>query len=246
MGTRYRYFTSDGGPPNGGAPPGAPSNPPGFGPFGCPPANGRPTFYLGPGVTSQPYTCHLFSPPGSAPSVICHPPSGAPPGAIYIGPHIPSAAGPTLIGSAGPPPYSNAPPPGGRVKGLLPRFPDRNSGYIFPKNNCTFHIVKGSRKPWDWQGLLLDFNVMHAPTNMKLEEFIEQVGAVERAPANTPRDRIGVVEVLESGNGTWLKGTEFMLGDDDGRMNMTLQEVGWDNDRGEAGRSKPVILVFLP
>lgn len=87
---------------------------------------------------------------------------------------------------------------------------------------------------------------MHAPTNMTLEEFIEQVGAVERAPANTPRDRIGVVEVLEAGNGTWLKGTEFMLGDEDGRMSMTLQEVGWDNDRGEAGRSKPVILVFLP
>jgi hypothetical protein len=28
MGPRYRYFTSDGGPPNGGAPPGAPPKPP--------------------------------------------------------------------------------------------------------------------------------------------------------------------------------------------------------------------------
>jgi hypothetical protein len=132
------------------------------------------------------------------------------------------------------------------VKGLLPKFPDRSSGYIFPKNNCTFHIVKGDRKPWEWQGLTLDFNVMHAPTNMTLAEFIEQVGAVEKAPSSTPRDQIGVVEVLEGGNGTWHKGTAFMLGDGGDRMKQTLQEVGWDNDRGEAGRGKPVILVFLP
>ena len=81
---------------------------------------------------------------------------------------------------------------------------------------------------------------------MALGEFIEQVGAVEKAPANTPADQIGVVEVLEGGNGTWHKGTMFMLGDGGARMNQTLQDVGWDNDRGEAGRSKPVILVFLP
>jgi hypothetical protein len=132
------------------------------------------------------------------------------------------------------------------VKGLLPRFPDRNSGYIFPKNNCTFHVIKGDRKPWEWQGLTLDFNVMHAPTNMTLEEFIEQVGAAEKAPANTPRDRIGVVEILEGGNGTWHQGTAFMLGDEEWRMKQTLEEIGWDNERGEAGRSKPVILAFLP
>jgi hypothetical protein len=160
----------------------------------------------------------------------------------------PAASGPKWIGSAatGSPPYSNPPPPGVRVKGLMPKFPDRNCGYIFPKKNCAFHIVKGDQKPWEWQGLILDFNVMHAPTNMTLAEFIEQVGAVEKAPANTPRDQIGVVEVLEGGNGTWHKGTAFTLGDGDHRLNQTLQDIGWDNDRGEAGRSKQVILVFLP
>lgn len=132
------------------------------------------------------------------------------------------------------------------MKGLLPKFPDRNSGYIFPKSNCTFHIVNGDMKPWEWQWLKLDFNVMHAPTTMTLTEFIEQVGAVEKAPPGTPRSQIGVVEVLEGGNGTWHRGTAFTLGDEDRRMKATLQEVGWDNNRGEAGRSKPVTLVFLP
>ena len=87
---------------------------------------------------------------------------------------------------------------------------------------------------------------MLAPANMTLGEFIELIGAVEKAPAHTPHDQIGVVEVLEGGNGTWHKGTAFMYGDGGYRMNQTLQDVGWDNDRGEAGRSKPVILAFLP
>jgi hypothetical protein len=277
MGTRYRYFTPDGGPPNGGAPPGAPKNPPGFGPFACPPSpSGPPSFCFGPGALPH-YTYHPFGPQGQQPSMICHPisapqsasviyhpTSALPPQAVYIGsqpssalassvfigsrPLPPPPPGPTWIDAAAPnpPPYNDAPPQGSRVKGLLPKFPDRNSGYIFPKNNCTFHIIKGDRKPWEWQGLTLDFNVMHAPTNMTLAEFIEQVGAIEKAPLSTPRDQIGVVEVFEGGNGTWHKGTAFMLGDGGNRMKQTLQEVGWDSDRGEAGRGKPVILVFLP
>ena len=131
-----------------------------------------------------------------------------------------------------------------RVKGLLPKFPDRGSGYIFPKSNCTFHIVKGEKKPWDHPGITLDFQVAHAPTSMKLGEFIEQVGALERAPAGTPHDYIGVQEIIEGGNGVWHKGTAFMLGD--WLADSTLNEVGWSSDRGEFGRGKPVIVVFLP
>src|ERR1700722_2053019 len=98
MGTRYRYFTPDGGPPNGGAPPGAPKNPPGFGPFACPPSpSGPPSFCFGPGAL-LPYAYHPFGPQGQQPSMICHPTSAPqpasvichpapalPPQAVYIG-----------------------------------------------------------------------------------------------------------------------------------------------------------------
>jgi len=90
----------------------------------------------------------------------------------------------------------------------------------------------------------LDFKVVNAPTSMKLNEFIEQVGAIDRAGPGVPRDRVGVQEILEAGNGVWRKGSEFML--DDWQGQSTLEDIGWSNDRGEAGRSKPVILVFLP
>lgn len=92
----------------------------------------------------------------------------------------------------------------------------------------------------------MEFTVSHAPTSMTIVEFIEQVGVMERAPAGTPRHLMGVTEALEGGGGVWHKGTTFLLGDGVYRLNQTLAEVGWDNDRGEAGRSKPVTLVFMP
>ncbi len=139
------------------------------------------------------------------------------------------------------------------MNGLLATFPDRNSGYIFPKSNCTFHLVKGDKKPWEHPGLILNFKAVHAPTSMKLIEFIEQVGALDHAPAGTPPEYVGVQEIIEGGNGVWHKGTVHLLGDNPfmpessgHQVEKTLERVGWTSDRGEAGRGKPVILVFLP
>ena len=147
---------------------------------------------------------------------------------------------------SGGPRYDDAPPPGARVKGLLPKFPDGSTGYIFPKSNCTFQIVIGSNKPWDGRGEALQFQVMHAPTSMRLAEFIEQIGAVGRAPPGTPPDQIGICEIVEAGNGAWRKGSAYYFGDGPHKMSQTLDQLGWGDDRGEAGRHKPVTICVLP
>src|SRR5271155_2174702 len=77
MGTRYRYFTPDGGPPNKGAPPDAPKNPRGFGPYGGikpPAAPSGPSLFCYGGLGMTPFGCLAFPPPPPPP-----PPSGPPP-----------------------------------------------------------------------------------------------------------------------------------------------------------------------
>ncbi len=80
---------------------------------------------------------------------------------------------------------------------------------------------------------------------MNIKEFIEQVGAPARAPKRCSEDAIGLCEVTEVGDGTWQKGSVFTLGDLP-KLGQTLEDVGWDDQRGEAGMGKPVWLVFLP
>lgn len=81
---------------------------------------------------------------------------------------------------------------------------------------------------------------------MSVEEFIEQAGAIERAGPRAAKSSVGIVEVIESGDGGWQKGTQITLGDPDATLAQTLADVGWDECRGEAGFGKPVWLVFLP
>lgn len=80
---------------------------------------------------------------------------------------------------------------------------------------------------------------------MNIKEFIEQLGAAARKPARAKDDDVGVCEVIESGDGTWQKGSEFTLGDLT-KLGQSLGDIGWDEFRGEAGMGKPVWLVLLP
>jgi hypothetical protein len=80
---------------------------------------------------------------------------------------------------------------------------------------------------------------------MTIKEFIEQVGALARKPARSSDDDVGVCEVIETGDGTWQKGSHFTLGDLP-KLAQNLADIGWDELRGEAGMGKPVWLVLLP
>ena len=43
-------------------------------------------------------------------------------------------------------------------------------------------------------------------------------------------DRYGLTECVETGNGSWEKGSTYVLSQD--RSRKTLAEVGWDETRG--------------
>jgi hypothetical protein len=81
---------------------------------------------------------------------------------------------------------------------------------------------------------------------MTVKEFIEQVGAQAQAPARSSDDDVGICEVIEVGDGTWQKGSQFVMSDLVPKLGQTLADVGWDELRGEAGKGKPVWLVLLP
>lgn len=195
-------------------------------------------------------------PPAPAPAYMAPPPayqpcqSGAQVYSAY--PLTQAAANPAPIyGAAAPAPgvqggQGGTLPPGARIRGELPVFPNRNSGYIFSKKQCAFNIIEGRTKPWKEPGCEVKFTTARADCRMTIKEFIEQVGALARAPARSSDDAVGVCEVLEAGDGTWQKGSVYSLGDSVARLGLTLADCGWDELRGEAGMGKPVWLVLLP
>lgn len=129
------------------------------------------------------------------------------------------------------------------MQGEIARFAS-GSGYVFPKSNCVFHVIMGGHKPWEWMDSSFDFRVLKAPSNMPVREFIEQVGALDAVPPSYPRHQVGVTETYELGEGKWAPGTTITLGDR--RADLTLADVGWTQNRGEAGRGKPVTIAFYP
>ena len=145
------------------------------------------------------------------------------------------------------------PPPGARVNGELAKF-NNKQGHIHSKNNTEFHVIVNGSKPWHWLGGTHNLQRYTCASSMTIDEFIEQVGAIERAPPGTPRDQIGVQEAIEMGNGAFKEGMALRLGDaaltyqqaDGTTAYQTLEQLGWGRQRGQAGRGKPVTIAFLP
>ncbi|KAF7505610.1 hypothetical protein GJ744_000619 [Endocarpon pusillum] len=263
MSRRYRYMTRDGHPPNQAVPPGVPHRDAGpqFIPVFTQPPSGYPQpIYVAtpPGAPPPPPGYCWLPTPAPAPGPTYAPPpppyqpcAGGPP--VYGGypPTQPAANPGPIHGTAQPTPgvaggTAGTLPPGARVRGEIPVFPNRNSGYIFSKKQCCFNIIEGRTKPWKEPGCEIKFTTARADCRMGIKEFIEQVGAKARAPARATEAEVGMCEVIETGDGTWQKGSQFSLGDMDARLAQSLADVGWDELRGEAGMGKPVWLVLLP
>ena len=84
----------------------------------------------------------------------------------------------------------------------------------------------------------------HVSVSLTLKELIELVCHPEGPDGKKAAGR-GIVECLEVGDGTWLKGSEFWIGNDKGeedamktKVGQTLAKVGWDDKRG--AQSRPV------
>ena len=143
--------------------------------------------------------------------------------------------------------YAEPPPPANSVKGQALLKTRQGAGLILPKKLCTFHVVRGKRMPFAYHKLRFEFDVYHSPVSMSVREFIEQLGSLGKAPWVIGRSEdwlsVGVVECLEQGSGEWQRGSTILWGDE--RAEGTLAECGWDEQRGEAGRGKPVVLCYV-
>ena len=91
---------------------------------------------------------------------------------------------------------------------------------------------------------------METPTSLKIKDLIPLI-CPHTGPEGKPLKSRGIVEVLENGNGIWLKSTEYWIGEKakgDGtmqrRVEQTLGEVGWHERRGTDG-SRPVWLCLI-
>ncbi|MCJ1323257.1 Dishevelled associated activator of morphogenesis 2 [Xylographa vitiligo] len=235
--TRMHYKTKYGGPPNGGIPPGR-TRALAIAAFSGPP----PPYIPPPAYTAYPVHIVEITPPA--------PPSPAPP---PYGGYLPWAPFPTYpvpviqvpVGfyppPSPPPPPSQPParpqptePPGAKMDGAKIEFDDGISTYIFPEDHAIIHFVNFEHQPVDHPGEEFGFTVHKVPCFMPIKELIRRLGC----PGTHDTER-GIVECLETGDGTWMKGSTFRLHED--RSKQRLEDIGWTKSRGTD--RKPVWLA---
>lgn len=79
------------------------------------------------------------------------------------------------------------------------------------------------------------------PANMTVKDMMVQLGC-----DNKDSNKNVMTEVTEAGNGKWMKGMVFK-GGDNGRMKMSLKDLGWGMDRRRTGLpgQGPLIWVYV-
>lgn len=255
--TRYKYVTPDGAVPNDGAVPSAsPHNQPTPGLCGIP------------GIYGYPVAAHF--PPPAGTGLYQYTPSPAP---CYRYPHRTQSPAPNLAASFSGPP--RPPPPayhcfdrtnddadepltGNRVNGKLATFPDKRAGYIFPRQNMTFHLFIDnviSKYP-SFDGAITtrgdESKIEEVSCDMTLEELIEQIDCRKRAnwhpPYNVPghgypEQLIGIQELLKVGDGRFTPGPKFML---TGPLARSKLRQIWPEAVSNTGQGRTIYIVRLP
>lgn len=223
---RRQYYTTHGGPPQGGRAP------------GMPPRHAQPPYAWSAMFTATPFFPTFCPPPQAQDPPPAYTPTLPQPSPLMV----PVFSTPTWYSG---PPQTPAPPvdndypypPGSKLDGSRPRF-DNGEWYIFPTKHTTFHIVEPlDYKPWERPQATFRFQPYRCPTNITIKELIRQV--VQKVGED--ESKAGVVEMLERGGGVWTKGSEFHLDED--KSKQTLASIGWDEERGTA--RKPIWLFAM-
>ncbi|KZF21757.1 hypothetical protein L228DRAFT_269213 [Xylona heveae TC161] len=107
---------------------------------------------------------------------------------------------------------------------------DGSANYLFPKKHTLIHVVLGNHHPWEKPGQEFNFAIMRVPTSMTVKDVIHQLGATTGDNAKN-----GITEVLELGDGRWLKGISFFAADK--KSEKPIADFGWDEKRGPGGLS---------
>jgi hypothetical protein len=174
-----------------------------------------------PGPLAPAIVCIHDCPACAAACTTCHPPPA---------PHASKATPPSPKSS--PPAPKPAPPPPSAGAGLHPR-----ATLLAPASATTVvHLLDRGFKPWAAPYTQFDFSLHQVPVAVTLEAL---VGVVYPAGDKGAKEN-GVVEAIEVGDGTWIRGSAFKAGEEASKQ--TLEKVGWSASRGR-GR-KPVWLCW--
>lgn len=213
MTTRRYYVTTTGQPPNGGVPPG--------------------TVFFG-----QPQTNDAPPPP---PPLMISPPPTVAPLPTYVAtapPALPVYFAP-VASSAPPPPPADPPTAPFEIPGVTQdgeNFVQNGLVYLFPESHTIIHFLHDGTRPFDRpQGSTPDFAALKVPTTMTVADLMRRLGV----PTDDD-DRFGVTECIELGNGYWMRGMTYILGDV--KSQKTVKDIGWDESRGTS--SKPVWIAI--
>lgn len=150
--------------------------------------------------------------------------------------------------------------------------------FIFPDRICTLHVFENNiiqkYAPNTCQGEIkpvgkdLDFQVHNVSCDFTFRELIKKLDTVRRANthryfthSSCPEEKIGLVELLPTGHGTFVIGTGIMLRDytieqeneerREGRIARSHRskdtlETLWPSSVGSAGEEKPRYIVRVP
>ncbi|MCJ1449277.1 MAG: hypothetical protein MMC23_009797 [Stictis urceolatum] len=249
------YITTDGEPPNGGRTPGhrgpapprptqqPPPAPAGYIPH--PPMAVRCYHAAPPAAPPVPMICHPIQPaPATYSGKCCKPvpppartPAPAQPVPLICHPVAPAPACSGKCCKPVPPPLPVPTPAPAQTccANHPPRPASPNMKTLCKPALAVIHLLDKGFKPWEKQGMVFQWEPHKVPTNVKIQELIEVI----RPKGDCCRAE-GIVEIIEAGNGKWVKGTQFRLGER--RSGQTLGEVGWGAGRGT--ERKPVWIAW--
>ncbi|KAI1264755.1 hypothetical protein F5Y18DRAFT_78166 [Xylariaceae sp. FL1019] len=135
---------------------------------------------------------------------------------------------------------------------LDPRFPGMNVvnatggaglepgyNYLWHNDHAKIHVFTTKSPPWRAAGANLPYVRFYVPTNTKMGELMDRLGATNKNPK---KNRI--VEVTEGGNGNWYSGSIFNgaeLEDTD----KDLKSLGWDRSCSGLPGKRPPIWIWV-
>ena len=108
--------------------------------------------------------------------------------------------------------------------------------YLFPDSHTIIHFLFDGTRPFDGHpGCTPEFTALKIPTTMTVADLMRRLGVPDY-----DNDRFGVTECVEVGDGSWTKGSTYILSEE--KTKKTLKAIGWDDSRGVA--NKPVWIAI--
>jgi len=262
--TRIHYLTKDGGPPNGGLPPGRHAGNPVRTGIAFPPQVIETERWVVPTPPSCIPKVHYSPPPAYTfyPYTPTPPPHGhvaptevhlvyerqqdSPPPSSKVA-QVPPARTPPPMAYLRTLPYSpDNPPPRSDVTKLANcemTFTDGTHSMIHPPEGyTTFHLVEAGVFPRNggMDGRIFRFRKHICNPEMTVQSLIEALYLSSKDLLRAKE--IGIQECHEIGSGKWREGSTFRSGVE--RSKKRLKEVGWGPTRGK--ERKPVVLAYGP